>query len=134
MSREPTEIDVEVGRRIRLIRKTRGMSQTQLADAAGVTFQQLQKYERGTNRVSASKLVQVATHLGIPASQLLGEGEEAAVDGVRLTAVPPISPELLELASALQDIRAPKVRRALRQLVRALAQPETTDALAEKEG
>ena len=120
MSREPTEIDVEVGRRIRLLRKTRGLSQTQLATAAGVTFQQLQKYEQGTNRVSASKLVQVAAHLGVPAAQLLCEGPDGSPE--RLPALHP--PELIELASALGQVKSPKVRRALQQLVRALSEAE----------
>lgn len=121
MSREPTEVDVEVGRRIRLLRKTRGLSQTQLATAAGVTFQQLQKYEQGTNRVSASKLVQVAAHLGVPAAQLLGEGPDGSPERLPALQHPP---ELIELASALGQVKSPKVRRALQQLVRALSEAE----------
>ena len=53
-------IDVAVGARIRLLRKVRGLSQQALAEAAGVTFQQIQKYERGANRVSASMLTRIA--------------------------------------------------------------------------
>jgi transcriptional regulator with XRE-family HTH domain len=60
---EPHLVDVNVGARIRMRRKAMGMSQTQLADSVGITFQQLQKYERGTNRVSASKLYGMAVTL-----------------------------------------------------------------------
>ena len=53
-------IDQMVGQRVRVARIERGMSQTELADAVGITFQQIQKYERGTNRVSASRLFDIA--------------------------------------------------------------------------
>ena len=60
---EPHLVDIHVGGRIRMRRKALGLSQTQLADSVGITFQQLQKYERGTNRVSASKLYGMAVTL-----------------------------------------------------------------------
>src|SRR5215203_6008776 len=56
----PDPIDIEVGHRIRLCRRQIGMSQTELGDRIGVTFQQVQKYEKGTNRVGASRLVRIA--------------------------------------------------------------------------
>ena len=62
-------IDVAVGARIRLLRKLRGLSQQALAEAAGVTFQQIQKYERGANRVSASMLSRIATTLQAPVAE-----------------------------------------------------------------
>ena len=65
-SETPNPIDVHVGQRVRLRRKQRGLSQGRLADALGLTFQQIQKYERGTNRVSASKLYGIAMVLGVP--------------------------------------------------------------------
>src|SRR5436305_14781936 len=55
--------DVEIGRKIRALRLERGLSQSGLADAIGLTFQQVQKYEKGTNRVSAGRLVQIADKL-----------------------------------------------------------------------
>lgn len=61
--RQPNAIDIHVGAKIRSRRKILSMSQGELADAAGVTFQQIQKYERGANRVSCSKLVQIAAAL-----------------------------------------------------------------------
>jgi transcriptional regulator with XRE-family HTH domain len=62
---EPHLVDIHVGARIRMRRKAQGLTQTQLADSVGITFQQLQKYERGTNRVSASKLYGMAVTLQI---------------------------------------------------------------------
>lgn len=64
--RGPDQIDVHVGSRLRLRRVMLNMSQTQLADQLGVSFQQVQKYERGTNRMGASRLFQVATALAVP--------------------------------------------------------------------
>lgn len=64
----PDPIDVAVGARIHLIRVTCGFTQQKLAAACGVTFQQMQKYERGHNRVSASRLVQIANALDCPVS------------------------------------------------------------------
>ncbi len=60
---EPHLVDIHVGARIRTRRKSMGLTQTQLADSVGITFQQLQKYERGANRVSASKLYGMAATL-----------------------------------------------------------------------
>lgn len=63
---EPHLVDVHVGQRIRVRRKLQGLSQTELATACKVTFQQVQKYERGYNRVSASKLYEIAQALDAP--------------------------------------------------------------------
>ena len=62
----PHTVDVHVGARVRLRRRLLGMSQERLADALGLTFQQVQKYERGANRVSASKLFEIARTLQTP--------------------------------------------------------------------
>jgi transcriptional regulator with XRE-family HTH domain len=58
--------DIEIGRKIRAVRLERGLSQTGLADGIGLTFQQVQKYEKGTNRVSAGRLQRIAELLNIP--------------------------------------------------------------------
>lgn len=73
----PDPIDVEVGGRIRTRRIALGISQTALAKALGLTFQQVQKYEKGANRVSASTLVRVARELGVSVAFLVGEESEA---------------------------------------------------------
>jgi transcriptional regulator with XRE-family HTH domain len=64
--------DVEIGRKIRALRLQRGLSQTSLADGIGLTFQQVQKYEKGTNRVSAGRLQKIAEMLEIPVTFFYG--------------------------------------------------------------
>src|SRR5665213_3309630 len=66
--RSPNPVDLHVGGRIRMRRKVLGVSQEKLAEALGLTFQQVQKYERGSNRVSASKLYEIARFLNSPVS------------------------------------------------------------------
>jgi len=77
--RSPHHVDQHVGALIRVRRKALGISQTELADALGVSFQQVQKYERGANRVSASKLFEIAQKLGTPLSSFF-EGLETPED------------------------------------------------------
>src|SRR5437762_11373672 len=66
--KRPDPVDDEVGHRIRIQRLARGLSQTELANALGVTFQQVQKYEKGVNRVGAGRLAKIADTLGVPIS------------------------------------------------------------------
>ncbi len=66
MSNRATEQDVEIGLRIAASRKARGLTQQELAKAIGITFQQIQKYEDGRNRVSASRLADIARAVGVP--------------------------------------------------------------------
>lgn len=66
MKKSPSEMDRHIGRRIRTRRIAIGMSQEKLGDALGLTFQQVQKYEKGTNRVGAGRLVEVAQALEVP--------------------------------------------------------------------
>ena len=67
-SRGATPVDAHIGLKIRARRNLLGLSQTELADAAGITFQQIQKYEKGANRVGASRLQQFSDALGVPPS------------------------------------------------------------------
>ena len=69
-------IDVEIGARVRSFRVAKGLSQTDLATACGITFQQIQKYEKGTNRVAGSRIVQIANALGVPASYLVSGSDD----------------------------------------------------------
>jgi transcriptional regulator with XRE-family HTH domain len=64
--RSATVVDVHIGQRMRARRILLGLSQTELADAAGITFQQVQKYEKGTNRIGAGRLQQFSEALGVP--------------------------------------------------------------------
>ena len=82
-ARKPHPIDVHVGRRIRLRRLMMDISQEKLADAVGLTFQQVQKYERGMNRVSASRLYQFSNILDVPISYFY----EEFADGKRTVAL-----------------------------------------------
>src|ERR1700760_1136603 len=66
LDRGPNPVDLHVGARIRMRRKLLGVSQQALAESLGLTFQQVQKYERGANRVSASKLYEIARALHVP--------------------------------------------------------------------
>src|SRR5215472_15311553 len=93
-------VDIAVGARIRLLRKVRGMSQQALAEAAGVTFQQIQKYERGANRVSASMLSRIAGTLQAPVSEMFGEANPAAASAIDEVAALLAEPGALELLRA----------------------------------
>jgi transcriptional regulator with XRE-family HTH domain len=77
--RRPDSTDVEVGRLVRALRMSRGFSQTELADRIGVTFQQVQKYETGSNRISMGRLTRVAKLFGLSVPYLLEGGKQAAV-------------------------------------------------------
>lgn len=77
-NRKPHPIDLHVGRRIRMRRSMMGISQEKLAEALGLTFQQIQKYEHGLNRVSASRLYHIAALLDVPTSYFYEELAESA--------------------------------------------------------
>lgn len=72
--RSPEPADVKLGQRVRLLRVEKGMSQTDLATSLGVSFQQVQKYEKGVNRVGASRLEQIAKSLDVPVTVFYGDG------------------------------------------------------------
>jgi len=99
----PDPIDVEVGRRIRLRRKALGISQSELAGALGVSFQQCQKYEKGANRVSASMLVRIAAKLETTVAALVGEDghHERAPDDLATFMHSPAGLRLAEAAKGL---------------------------------
>ncbi len=76
--RKPDALDIAVGQRIRIERLSRRMSQTELADRIGVSFQQVQKYEKGLNRVGAGRLTRIAEVLGIPVRSFFETGTHPA--------------------------------------------------------
>jgi transcriptional regulator with XRE-family HTH domain len=100
------------------------MSQQALADEAGVTFQQIQKYERGANRVSASMLSRIAASLHTPVAELFGEGGEgiSAIDEVAALLA---QPGAIELLRAFSDLPRGPPRAALVEFVRTLSLPLT---------
>jgi transcriptional regulator with XRE-family HTH domain len=125
-------VDVAVGARIRLLRKMRGQSQQALADAAGVTFQQIQKYERGSNRVSASMLARIAAALSAPVAELFGETSSgaSAVDEVASLLS---QPGALELLRAFSGLPRGAPRAALVDFVRSLSQTHEARQQAEQD-
>ena len=117
----PDPIDVAVGLRLRTLRKSRGMSQEQLGRALGITFQQIQKYERGTNRISASMLVKSARALGVaPTTLLPDEGDPTPRSPAVLTLLAQTR-GVEELVETYARIKSPRLRRAVLQLSRSLA-------------
>jgi transcriptional regulator with XRE-family HTH domain len=126
MAARPDPIDVDVGARIRARRVFLGMSQTKLANALGLTFQQVQKYERGDNRVSASTLVRVGKALDISVAALVGE-DGGAPEGpmFRLLA----TAGAFDLLDSFARIPDAEVRRAMVRLAKTLARTaERADA------
>jgi transcriptional regulator with XRE-family HTH domain len=118
----PHPVDRHVGLRIRMRRKEIGVSQERLAEALGITFQQVQKYERGANRVSASKLWEIAaalkTSVGYFYEGLGGRGDAPQAD-TRQSFMS--SGEGIELLANFPRISEPGVRRKILELVRAVA-------------
>ena len=122
---EPSPVDVHVGSRVRLRRSLLGMSQEKLGAALGLTFQQVQKYERGTNRISASRLWDLGRILDVPISfffdamEISGSrtmtGETSARDGS-------IDREAARLMKALHGVKSQKTREAILRLVESLAE------------
>lgn len=117
-SSEPNPIDIEVGLRLRLLRRERGLSQTELARALGLTFQQVQKYEKGTNRISASKLWEAARFLSVPVSAFFGGDERPPPRSEAMAAL--TEPDTVRLLEAWSRIERVDQRRALLALVRSL--------------
>ena len=126
----PNPVDRHVGLRIRMRRKELGVSQERLAEAVGLTFQQIQKYERAANRVSASKLWEIAGFLNTTVSYFYeGLSELANADGSQERIQDfLLTPDGLELAAAFPRIGSPRLRRRVLDLVRTLAEDELADA------
>ena len=128
----PDPVDVHVGGRLRLRRTLIGMSQEQLAAALNITFQQVQKYERGTNRISASRLFQASRTLGVPVAWFFEEMNEqaaaasatpAVIAGERAANDPDrrlLRRETLELVRAYYGISDARLRRRLYEMAKAM--------------
>ena len=115
----PHPVDVHVGSRVRLRRKLTGLSQIQLGQKLGLTFQQIQKYERGFNRVSASRLYQMSHILGVPVSFFFDDLDEEAA--ARSPDEIMLKRETLEFVRAYYRIGDPAAREGLRKLTEAMA-------------
>jgi transcriptional regulator with XRE-family HTH domain len=113
-------VDEAVGARIRLLRKRRKMSQQELGTALGVTFQQVQKYENGKNRVGASRLHMVAIALNVPITELF-DGASGRSGTSRATKSVAFDPQALRLAEAFVKISDKELRSSLVDLMDAMA-------------
>ncbi len=113
----PSPIDIIVGQNIRFQKFQKGISQESLANQLGLTFQQIQKYEKGTNRTSASRLVQIASVFGIGVAELFdGTMGVNGSTGARLTKFLE-SPRATELLQAFDALKNKRLRTAVIELV-----------------
>jgi transcriptional regulator with XRE-family HTH domain len=127
--KSPQQTDVVVGHNVRFWRLERKMSQTDLANLLGLTFQQIQKYENGANRVGASRLMQIAQALDVPI--------HAFFDGAGPQTDDPVSPirfvgdqQALRLVQAFADIEDAGLRRSVVSLVEGIAERKTQEGRA----
>ncbi|GAB5509641.1 MAG: helix-turn-helix domain-containing protein [Hyphomicrobiales bacterium] len=128
--RAPNPVDVHVGTRMRMRRMMLSVSQEKLGEALGVSFQQIQKYEKGTNRIGAGRLQDIATHLEVPISYFYDDmpGSERT-DGFSEVGVSYVSdllvlPEGMELTRAFLQIKDANVRRRIVELVKSISLQE----------
>lgn len=130
----PRPVDMHVGKRVRLRRTLLGMSQERLGQAIGLTFQQIQKYERGANRIGASRLFELSRVLDVPVSfffddmaddikERAGQPAGGFAENPQATFEPdPLTKrETLELVRAYYRINNPQVRKRLFELVKSIA-------------
>jgi transcriptional regulator with XRE-family HTH domain len=120
--RSPSTVDVAVGRNVRSWRIARGISQTQLGNRLGISFQQVQKYETGGNRIATGRLVKIAATLGVPISALF-QGTRPADASYSLLAL--VSDRRsFRLAHAFAAIKHSKFRESLVNMVENIAAAE----------
>ncbi len=132
-AREPSPVDVHVGARVRLRRTLLGMDQTKLGEKLGLTFQQVQKYENGKNRISASRLYDLSRVFDVPiehffedmppevaASSLATKGRGRMKKLPSYEPNPMTRPETLKLVRAYYSIKDTDVRKRIRELTRIL--------------
>ena len=132
-AKQPNPIDIAVGARLKMERKVRRISQTQLAQHLGVTFQQVQKYEKGLNRISASRMMMIADFFGFSPATLF-EAASPQSDNARGRSHSRESSDITEFASSLEGlalnhaflkIKDPELRHHIVALVKAAAKAES---------
>ena len=136
----PNPVDVHVGARVRMRRTLLGMTQTSLGEAIGLTFQQVQKYEKGTNRISSSRLYDLARTLDVPieyffddmptvvAASSLAQGGGKAKKPPRYEPDPMATRETLELVRAYYKIEDAEIRNRLYAMAKALGAAASKDS------
>lgn len=138
--KQPSSIDAHVGSRVRLRRMLIGMSQEKLGELLGLTFQQVQKYEKGANRIGASRLYDISTILNVPVQYFFEELPQATNNGLNGHGMsePDREPFVMDFVSStegLQLIRSytkvtdPRVRKRILELVKSLGGEEEELAL-----
>ena len=122
-TKAPDSRDMEVGRRIRAQRLVRGLSQTDLGKSLGITFQQVQKYEKGANRVGAGRLTRIAEVLGVPVAFFFSNLEQGPGPGRDASEALGFleTSGAVRLVKAYSDIHDVDVRRALVDLAESIA-------------
>ena len=127
--RDPNFVDRHVGNRVRMRRLLVGMSQEKLGELLGITFQQVQKYEKGSNRVSASRLYQISRVLGVPVQFFYDELKEddgpsgfAESEGADAIAGALQSPDGVQIARIFSETTDPEKRKLILNAVKLLAE------------
>lgn len=129
--KKPHPIDIHVGGRVRLRRTMLGMSQDKLADSLGLTFQQIQKYEKGVNRIGASRVFEISRVLGVPiqfffddfdfnTGRSYGFAEQGPDDGMAMMELLN-TPEGVQLCKHFAAIKDQKIRKRVLELVKSLS-------------
>ena len=125
--RDPNFVDRHVGNRVRMRRLLVGMSQEKLGEVLGITYQQVQKYEKGSNRVSASRLYQISRVLGVPVQYFYDELKEdgpsgfAESEGADAIAGALQSPDGVQIARIFSETTDPDKRKLILNAVKLLA-------------
>jgi transcriptional regulator with XRE-family HTH domain len=135
MAKKPHPVDVHVGGRLRMRRMLLGLSQDKLGDSLGLTFQQIQKYEKGANRIGASRIFEMADVLGVPIQYFYDDFMPrngpaygfAEADSDAFMALLH-SPDGIQLCRYYSEIKDAKLRKKVLELVKTLAQNSTEDA------
>lgn len=123
--RGPRDIDVLVGHNLRTMRNLNGMSQTTLGDKLELTFQQIQKYEKGTNRIAASTLWELARIFGVSVEAFYQGADEATKQEASGSAVPILSAQAFRLGIAYDNNKNPAFKKAVASLLRSMDDKDT---------
>jgi transcriptional regulator with XRE-family HTH domain len=135
--KSPNPIDIFVGARVRLQRQVLGMSQGTLAGALNITFQQVQKYEKGTNRIGASRLQEIARVLGVPVSFFFRDGDDLPTSMVGLDVATKegnnvmqyiATADGLKLNQAFVRIKDPSIRQSIITFIESLSDVKIVSA------
>lgn len=124
--KKPNPVDQHIGSRIRLRRTMIGMSQETLGEALGITFQQIQKYEKGTNRVGGSRMQAIAESLGVPVSYFFEDAPSAHGQANAASTEPTVHelaamPDMHRMMRAFSQINDARARRSIVEIAERVA-------------